>query len=433
MGQPVNQLGGMWNDRIARVLATLVLVFTATDIVLLQALNVWVLGGRMIWALALLTYSPLLERLPTAWQVAFTDLYALLISLSILGIVVGTGGTGSPYFVLIAALPIANALMYRRGVRYSLLSGGVGSVGAFLISWLTPQSLLEAFVRASTILAIALFSMYLARQVRLTQGAEQEARLERARREALESLAVGEHRRAQTEKLAMIGRLASEIAHEINNPLAYVSANVDFVREELRTPDTVAWKELDEVLQQTRGGLRHIQQIVSGVKGLARMDTHEPSDCALADVVGDALTLASLRLKHVARLTVEVSRELPAVFVVRQRLVQVVLNLLVNAGDALEEHSVHEGEVCVRGVVEGDRVVLLIEDNGPGFAPPVLARLFEPFFTTKGPDKGTGLGLSLSRELVTQLGGTLSASNGPHGGACLRLEFSPASMSTRAR
>ncbi|MFY0582477.1 sensor histidine kinase [Cystobacter fuscus] len=100
-----------------------------------------------------------------------------------------------------------------------------------------------------------------------------------------------------------------------------------------------------------------------------------------------------------------------------------MLNLLVNAGDSLEEARVRDGEVRVTGVAEDKRVALLVEDNGPGFPPEVLPRLFESFFTTKGPDKGTGLGLALSRELVERFGGTLVAENRPEGGARLRLEL----------
>jgi C4-dicarboxylate-specific signal transduction histidine kinase len=270
-----------------------------------------------------------------------------------------------------------------------------------------------------------MFSTYLAQQVRRTQGSEQEVRLERARRESLELLAVSEHRRAQAEKLAALGRLASEVAHEINNPLAYVGSNVDFVRDALRRPGETPPEELAEVLEETREGLKHIRQVVADLKGFARMDAQEPTECSLAEVVGDAVKLASLRLKHVVRLRVDVPESLPTVFVVRQRLVQVVLNLLVNAGDALEEHGARDGEVWVRGLGEQGCAVLLIEDNGPGFAPHVLPRLFEPFFTTKEPDKGTGLGLSLSRDLVAQFGGRLTASNRPEGGARLRIEFPP--------
>jgi len=141
------------------------------------------------------------------------------------------------------------------------------------------------------------------------------------------------------------------------------------------------------------------------------------------DVVSDAARIASLRLRYVARLEVEVPAQLPPVRAVRRRLAQVLLNLLVNAGDALEEHGRSGSTVRVTGRREGARVVLLVEDNGPGFPPEVLSRLFEPFFTTKGPEKGTGLGLALSRELVEQFGGTLVAANRPEGGARLRLEL----------
>jgi C4-dicarboxylate-specific signal transduction histidine kinase len=153
------------------------------------------------------------------------------------------------------------------------------------------------------------------------------------------------------------------------------------------------------------------------------MDVEEPSPCILADVVADAVRLAEVRLKHVARVEVEVPRTLPEVFATPQRLTQVILNLLVNSGDALEEKRVAQGEIWIRGEVRDSRVVLMVEDNGPGFPPEVVPRLFEAFFTTKGPEKGTGLGLAISRELLERFGGTLHAEIRPEGGARLRVEL----------
>ncbi|HLM44290.1 MAG TPA: ATP-binding protein, partial [Myxococcaceae bacterium] len=257
--------------------------------------------------------------------------------------------------------------------------------------------------------------------------AHHEVQVERARREALEKLAVAERHRAQSEKLATVGRLAASVMHEINNPLAFVRSNVDFVHNELLAQPLKAEvrAELEEVLSETRSGLLRIQQIVGDLKGFSRMDAEEASACSLAGVVADAARLAAVRFKHVARLTVEVPGTLPEVFVTPQRLTQVLLNLLVNASDALEEKGVarSQGEIRVRGEMSGSRVVLLVEDNGPGFPPTVLSRLFEAFFTTKGPEKGTGLGLSISRELVERFGGTLCAENRPEGGARLRIEL----------
>ncbi len=222
-----------------------------------------------------------------------------------------------------------------------------------------------------------------------------------------------------------MGRLAASVIHEINNPLAFVRSNLDFLRTEVLEQDLPegARTELTEVFEETRTGVERIRQIVSDLKGFSRMDVEEPSECMLADVVSDAARLAAVRLKHVARLEVEVPADLPEVFATRRRLAQVLLNLLVNAGDALEEARVQGGEVRVRGVAEEGRVVLLVEDNGPGFPPEALPRLFEAFFTTKAVDKGTGLGLSISRELVERFGGTLRAENRPEGGARLRLEL----------
>ncbi|HEX8536636.1 MAG TPA: ATP-binding protein, partial [Cystobacter sp.] len=357
------------------------------------------------------------------WAWWLEDLHVVVVACCVVGLAWLTGGTQSPYFVLVPVLSPANCLMYRQSARVGLLGGAVSCLGTFALGWMAEPHLLEALFRTSIVLAITLFFTYLAQQVRLTQGSEQEVQLERARRESLELLAVSEHRRAQAEKLAALGRLASDVAHEINNPLAYVGSNVDFVREALRRPGESSPEELAEVLEETREGVRHIRQVVADLRGFARMDVREPTECSLAEVVGDAVKLASLRLKHVVRLRVDVPESLPTVFVVRQRLVQVVLNLLVNAGDALEEHGRRDGEVWVRGLDEQGRALLFIEDNGPGFAPHVLPRVFEPFFTTKDPEKGTGLGLSLSRDLVAQFGGQLTASNRPEGGARLCIEF----------
>ena len=227
------------------------------------------------------------------------------------------------------------------------------------------------------------------------------------------------------ERMAAIGMLAAGVAHEINNPLAFVRSNLHFLQKELLAlplPSEVRG-EFEEVLTETRTGLDRIQQIVADLRGFSRMDVEEPSPCLLADVVDNAVRLAGVRLKHVAHVKVEVPRELPSVFAVSRRLVQVLLNLLVNAGDAIEESGREGGTILVRGEVQDAHVVLTVEDDGPGFPPEVLPRLFETFFTTKGPEKGTGLGLVISRELLAEFGATLSAENRAEGGARLRIVF----------
>ncbi|HYO70126.1 MAG TPA: ATP-binding protein, partial [Archangium sp.] len=244
-------------------------------------------------------------------------------------------------------------------------------------------------------------------------------------------LAISERRRAHSEKLATIGQLAASVVHEINNPVAFIGANLDYLeREVLEEQRAASREELAEVFRETRTGVERVRQIIGDLRGFSRMDAEEPTECAVADVVSDAVRIARLRLQHVARLEVDIPAELPPVLAVRRRLAQVLLNLLVNAGDALEARGREGSEVRIIGRWEGGRVILRVEDNGPGFPPHVLARLFETFFTTKSPEKGTGLGLALSRELVEQCGGKLVAENREEGGARLRLEFPVGSSAT---
>ncbi len=433
MELPASGQSGLWTDRTARVLAAVVLSFYGADVLLLGHFSPWTLAIRVVWAGTLLAYEPLSRTGSLARRRFLTDATCIITSLCILGITAVTGNVRSPYIVLVPIFPLAVCLMFREDRRASLLSGGVGCLGLFALLGWSESRFTNAFVWASIVMGITLFSTYLAQQMRREQWSEHQVRLERARRETLEALALSEHRRAQAEKLAIVGRLASGVAHELSNPLAYVGSNVEYVQEELRSPRDVPREELVEVLGQTCVGLQHMRQIVADLRGFARMeDAQEPATCTLAEVVADAVKLASLRLKNVAVVRVDVPVDLPEVFVVRQRLVQVLLNLLVNAGDALEAQQRQGGEVRVLGRAEADRVVLLVEDNGPGFAPHVLPRLFEAFFTPKGPEKGTGLGLNLSRELVEQFGGSLTAGNRPEGGARLRLELSACGADARA-
>jgi C4-dicarboxylate-specific signal transduction histidine kinase len=134
------------------------------------------------------------------------------------------------------------------------------------------------------------------------------------------------------------------------------------------------------------------------------------------------MRLASVRLKRLA-VEVEVPPAVPLVRADARRLGQVLLNLLLNAADALEETGVAGPRVALRVQAHAERVHLVLEDNGPGFPPEHLSKLFTPFFTTKAQGKGTGLGLALSREYVEAFGGVLRAENRPEGGARFTVEL----------
>ena len=226
------------------------------------------------------------------------------------------------------------------------------------------------------------------------------------------ALRLSETRRAQAERLAIVGRLASGVAHEINNPLAFVKANVGMLQRALVDEDEkLTPPELQEILNDTIIGVDRICQIVLDLKGFAREDsgTLEPVD--LRDAIQSAARLAAVRLPRDMRVVVDVAKGLPLARANQRKLAQVMLNLLVNAGEALEDARVEHPQVTIAATYDAGQIKLTVTDNGPGIPKEVMARLFEPFFTTKPPGKGTGLGLALSREYVTSFGGTLVAQN----------------------
>jgi signal transduction histidine kinase len=411
-----------WKQSMLFALA-LVLVYPV-DCVMLERPSPATLVLRVAWGLEILLYMCVWQRLGARWEGWVNGVHVVLLSAFFMGLVFLTGGPESPYLSMTPSVPLMIALVFTETTLPALLTGLVCMAGTLLI-WLTHGRVVNAVAWSTLVGVSSFFGMYSAMRFRAAQAAGAEALLERTRREALEKLAVADRHRAHAEKLATVGRLAANVMHELNNPLAFVRANLHFLRTEVlaQSLPEPARDELKEVFDETHLGVERIRQIVADLRSYSRMDGEDSSQCALADVVTDAAMLAGVRLKNVARLKVEVPRELPEVFASPRRLAQVLLNLIVNAGDALEEARVRDGEVRVTGREENGRVFLEVEDNGPGFPPAVLARLFDAFFTTKGPEKGTGLGLCLSREMVEHFGGTLQAENRPEGGARLRLSL----------
>jgi signal transduction histidine kinase len=272
-------------------------------------------------------------------------------------------------------------------------------------------------------------------------GAEKRRQIElKLENEHNQALRLSESRRSQAERLAIVGRLASGVAHEINNPLAYVKANVNALKRSASKEDELTPEELAELIADTTQGIDRICQIVSDLKGFAREDSGAVEPVDLHDAVKGAVRLATVRLPKEAKVLVELPPDLPFVHASPRKLAQVLLNLLVNAGDAMDEMRVPKPTVTISGRQLGDQVTLSVTDNGPGIPPATMSRMFEPFFTTKPPGKGTGLGLALSREYVENFGGTLSVQNVEPRGAqfsitmkvSARGELTPIPMTRRA-
>jgi signal transduction histidine kinase len=229
-------------------------------------------------------------------------------------------------------------------------------------------------------------------------------------------------RRAQ--KLEALGRLAAGIAHEINNPLAFVIANLQYVREALDLPaGELARAPLDELasaLSEACVGGERIKQIVRDLKAFAQPHDESLAVVDLRPVLDFSLKMAGVEIRRRAQLVTRFD-EVPAVWAISGRLEQVFVNLLVNAAHAIPPGAAdaHQIRVTVRAVDEG--VAVEISDTGVGIPAANLDRIFDPFFTTKPVGVGTGLGLSICHSIVTAFGGELTVESAEGKGSTFRV------------
>lgn len=240
-----------------------------------------------------------------------------------------------------------------------------------------------------------------------------------------------EAKMAHADRLATVGVLAQGVAHELNNPLTFVTMNVRELVDVLESEkpiDTLMRDELAESAREAADGARRMARIVSDLQGLARVDD-EPTSMDLNHVVERCLVLAKAQMR--SRVHVHTSLgALPPVHGDEGRMTQVILNLLINAVQALPDRS---GNIWVETRLDGRDAVLEVRDDGPGFSPQVRDRVFEPFVTTKPVGDGTGLGLFVCHQYVTECGGTLEALDAPEGGARLRVKLQIASPKDAAK
>jgi PAS domain S-box-containing protein len=241
---------------------------------------------------------------------------------------------------------------------------------------------------------------------------------EEAQRQVRESLVVAD-------RMATLGMLAASVAHEINNPLSAAVGSLEFLEGAL----DAAEPEARQALREARQALEHVRAISLDLKLFSReprggIDTSEASR-----VVEWSLRMARNEIQHRARVACAFEPVAP-VAIAEARLGQVLLNLVVNAAQAIPEGDAAHNEIRV-GVrpVAGDRVLIEVADTGAGIAPDVASRIFAPFFTTKDAGTGTGLGLSIAHRIVTESGGTLEVQSEPGRGSVFRV-FLPTTRST---
>jgi PAS domain S-box-containing protein len=226
---------------------------------------------------------------------------------------------------------------------------------------------------------------------------------------------VREQLRAEaTERLASLGTLAAGVAHEINNPLAYVLGNLSFVRDSLQGAAEGGLPEEERrALVEAIHGAERVRDVVRSLRAYSRPGQGPPMRVDVAAELSGALKLVGNTIRHHARV-VEQLEEVPAVLARPNELGQVFVNLLVNAGQALRPDSGRECEISVRCHATPDgRVAVEVSDTGVGIPLEVQPHIFEPFFTTKAVGDGTGLGLSICHGIVTRLGGTIGFESEP--------------------
>ncbi len=242
-----------------------------------------------------------------------------------------------------------------------------------------------------------------------------------------------EQQSLQNDRLAAMGALAAGIAHEINNPTAYVLSNLAFLREwrneleqELSALGGLSpnlgemLSEARDVISESLDGGQRIRDIVRDMRFFSHSAGEELAPVDIHACLDFVLRMAHHELKH-TELERHYEDVLPSVLASEGRLSQVFLNLIVNAAQAMRSGGSRRHVLQVRTAREGARVRIDISDTGHGIPPEVLPRIFDPFFTTKPAGSGSGLGLSISHSLVQKMGGEIRVRSEPGNGTTFTL------------
>ena len=241
------------------------------------------------------------------------------------------------------------------------------------------------------------------------------------------------------DKMSSIGQLAAGVAHEINNPMAFIASNLVTLKgyveamsryhklihdllvkngsaDELLILEEATRKldimfileDISPLIAQSSEGADRVKQIVHDLKGFARTDDSSFELADLNDCVRSTVNIVRNEIKYVADLDLQLA-DIPHISCSRNQLSQVIINLLVNAAHSIESH----GSITVTTLQVDDSVVLRVRDTGRGMSEEVRNRIFEPFFTTKEVGKGTGLGLSISYSIIKKHGGEIVVESKP--------------------
>ncbi len=227
----------------------------------------------------------------------------------------------------------------------------------------------------------------------------------------------------QSEKMAGLGRLAAGVAHEINNPMSGIMLYANLIQEELGEEH-----ELNEDLETIIQEAERCKVIVADLLEFSHQTTYEMDLVELNDVIHKTITVLQHQpIFHNITVSMELSDELPPIYGNAIRLNQVVMNIIVNAAQAMDGNG--RIKIISRCRANQDINEILITDSGPGIENDLLKKIFDPFFTTKATGEGTGLGLSVSYAIVKEHKGTIRVQSSSGSGTTFTLRF-PAVMET---
>ncbi len=223
----------------------------------------------------------------------------------------------------------------------------------------------------------------------------------------------------QSEKMAALGTLTSGVAHEINNPLNNISTSVQIVQEEIEEGGDIEYQKT--LLKEVEKEIDRIQDIVRALLEFSRQTSFTLSNENIKYLVDNTVKLIQGEIPTNIRLEVDVPNDIYAMVDAR-RIQQVLLNLIINAMQAMEETG---GKITISAWQDKqkNRFYLQVKDTGPGISDENLTKIFDPFFTTKEVGKGSGLGLSISKGVIEQHGGTIEVQSESGEGATFTISI----------
>jgi two-component system sensor histidine kinase PhcS len=242
---------------------------------------------------------------------------------------------------------------------------------------------------------------------------------------SLQQLKENEMQLVQSEKLASLGRMSAGIIHEINNPLNFATTGLFTLRKKGKHLAPEQQQEYGAILTDVEEGLKRVQTIVSDLRMFTHPNTEQLDPVPVTEIVTPALRFLSNEWKDTVQIEQQFAEQ-QTIWANKNRLIQVMVNILQNSLDAVKTKSFAQGEkpaIRIAGRVENGQSILSVRDNGGGIDAKHLDKIFDPFYTTKDVGQGMGLGLSICYSIVQEYGGKISAKTEPGKFCEITLEF----------